>query len=128
MSAENELPEIKLDAANLYREDTLTDRQAGSVRRLVPVTADGSEDDSRGTVYEGQTSIYTGAGTLPLHFEIEADSLKDALDKFPQAAQVALERTLEELRELQRQQSSSILTPGQGGGGGGMPGGGIQLR
>lgn len=132
MNSQADLPDIELDADNLYREDVFSDRQAGAIRRLVPVKPDGSQDNSRETLYEGQTSLLTAAGTLPLNFEIEATSLKDALDQFPQAAKMAIERTLDELQELRRQTSSSILTPGSGGyggpGGGGVPGGGIKLR
>lgn len=130
MSFQADLPDIRLDAGSLYREEVFSDRQAGSIRRLIPVTADGADDASREVLYEGQTSLLTAAGTLPLNFEIDAASLQEALDKFPQAAKTAVEQTLEELRELRRQASSSIVTPGSGGGlgGGGMPGGGIKLR
>lgn len=132
MNSQADLPDIELDADNLYREDVFSDRQAGAIRRLMPVKPDGSQDNSRETLYEGQTSLLTAAGTLPLNFEIEAASLKDALDKFPQAAKMAIERTLDELQELRRQTSSSILTSGSGDyggpGGGGVPGGGIKLR
>jgi hypothetical protein len=130
MSTPQELPEIKLDQDNLYREDTFSDRRAGAVRRLTPVTADGENDPGRKVVFEGQTSLMTGAGSLPINFELEVGSLKEALEKFPEAAQKEVERTLEELRELQRQSSSSIVTPGSGGMGGmgGQGGSGIQFR
>ena len=47
MAAEQQLPEIKLDATQLYREEIFTDRKAGTLRRLVPVRSDGSDDGSR---------------------------------------------------------------------------------
>src|SRR5699024_2962661 len=47
------MPEIKLDADNMYREETFSDLKVGSVRRLIPVTADGSDDSSRSVRYEG---------------------------------------------------------------------------
>lgn len=135
MSSQDNLPEIELDATNLYREDTFSDRRAGIIRRLSPVKPDGEDDPSRSVVFEGQTSILTGAGSLPINFELQAESLNEALEKFPQAAREEIERTLEELRELQRKSSSSIVTPGsgQGGFGGGQggfggQGGGFQLR
>ncbi len=34
-------PTIKLDPASLYQEDVFTDRRAGTIRRLKPITADG---------------------------------------------------------------------------------------
>lgn len=132
MSDQQEMPEIRLDTARLYREESITDRRMGAIRRLVPVRADGSDDPSRETVWEGSTSLLTPAGTLPLSFEIDAATLSEALERFPAAAQEALERTLEELRELRREQASSIVLPGQPGGAGGLggqgQGGGIKLR
>ncbi len=75
--------EIQLDPTSLYREDVFTDRRAGSIRRLTPVTSDGADDATRHVLYSGQTQLLTPAGVLPLGFEIEAFSLKEALEKFP---------------------------------------------
>ena len=125
--------EIQMDTANLYREEVFTDNAVGTLRRLVPVTADGEVDNSRATQYVGSTQVLTNAGPLPLSFEIEAGTLTEAAAAFGDAAKDAFEKTMEELREMQRQQASSIVVPGSGGGmGGGMgPGAGggkIQLR
>lgn len=120
----DQLPEIKLDIENLYREEMFTDHKVGTLRRMTPVTAEGETDASRDVLYVGQAQMMTPAGALPLNFEINASSLTDALEKFSTEAQACLERTLEELREMQRQQASSIVVPGQGGG---MGGGGIQI-
>lgn len=125
-----QLPEIKLDSSQLYREEQFTDRRVGSLRKLIPVTADGSDDSSRDVVFEGQASLMTPAGALPLHFEIDATTMEEALEKYPTVAQQALEETLEEMQRMRReQQGGGIIAPGQGGGGGmpgqgGMPGGG----
>jgi hypothetical protein len=132
--------EIQMDTANLYREEVFTDNTVGTLRRMIPVTADGEVDASRTTQYVGSTQVMTNAGPLPLSFEIEANSLTEAAAAFGDAAKDAFEKTMEELRELQRQQASSIVVPGSGMGGGvggmgpagGMPGGAgggkIQLR
>jgi len=129
MTDSNQPPEIRLDSGHLYREETYTDRRMGTLRKLLPIHADGSDDPSRPFVWEGSTSLLTPAGTLPLSFEIEAETFSEALDRFPEAAREALERTMEELREMRREQASSIVVPGQesskfgglGGGGGGFP-------
>jgi hypothetical protein len=132
--------EIQMDTANLYREEVFTDNTVGTLRRMIPVTADGEVDASRATQYVGSTQVMTNAGPLPLSFEIEANTLTEAAAAFGGAAKDAFEKTMEELRELQRQQASSIVVPGSGAGGmgpgggmgGGMPGGAgggkIQLR
>ena len=128
----SQLPEFKLEANDLYLEETITDRRVGSVRRLQPVTIDGQPDPARPTLFIGQTQILTPMGALPLTFEIAAAHLREALEKFPVEAQKALEETARELQEMRREQASSIVVPEAGMGGlgapGGRPGGRIQLR
>jgi hypothetical protein len=127
---EPQLPDIKMDASQLYREEVFTDRQIGTIRRLTPVDHDGQHDTGRDILYSGETQVMTPGGALPLNFELEADNLGDAAEKFGAEAQVALERTIKQIEEMRREQASSIVVPGQGGGMGGMggvPGGGFQL-
>jgi len=113
-------PELKLDPDKLYLEEILTDRRIGTLRRLTPVTRDGKPDASRPVAYVGETQILTPAGSIPIAFEIEADSLGDAAEKFAALAKEAIDRTVRELQELRRQASSSIVVPqGPMGGGGG---------
>ncbi len=129
MADSTETPEIRLDSGHLYREETYTDRRMGTLRKLLPVHADGSDDPNRSVVWEGSTSLLTPAGTLPLNFAVKAETFSEALERYPEAAREALERTMEELRELRREQASSIVVPGQegskpgglGGGSGGFP-------
>jgi hypothetical protein len=113
--------EMNMDASNLYREDTFTDRKVGTIRRLTPVTANGADDTSREIVYSGETQIMTPGGALPLNFEIAAADLSEASEKFGAEAQVALERTVKQIEEMRREQASSIIVPGQGG----SPAGGL---
>ena len=113
-------PELKLDPDKLYLEEILTDRRIGTLRRLTPVTRDGKPDASRPVAYVGETQILTPAGSIPIAFEIEADSLGEAAEKFGALAKEAIDRTVRELQELRRQASSSIVVPqGPMGGGGG---------
>ena len=46
--------DIQMDAANLYREESYTDLKAGSLRKLVPVKADGTDDPSRPAIFSEQ--------------------------------------------------------------------------
>ncbi len=127
MAQDTGLPDIQLDGAGLYREDMFTDRKAGSIRRLVPVTVDGNTDPTRSVLYSGQTQLLTPTGVLPLGFEIEADSLEDAVKKFPAAVKEALDQAIEEAREYRREASSRIVVPDVAGGlpgAGPLPGGG----
>jgi len=116
MAAQNDLPEIQIDPKGLYREDVFTDRRAGSIRRLTPVTIDGAPDTTRPVLFSGQTQLLTPAGVLPLGFEIEAKTLEEALQKFPEGVKAALEQAIDEARELRREAASRILVPEVGGG------------
>jgi len=120
------LDEMKFDAGSLYREEKITDMKLGAIRLMVPVKVDGSDDESRKTEYSGQTQIMTQSGPVPLEFPIEADSLAAAIEAFAAGANKAIEKMIEEVKEMQRRESSRIVVPGQGAGGmpGGMPGGG----
>jgi hypothetical protein len=117
MASQPDLPEVKLDAASLYQEDVFTDRRAGTIRRLKPITADGSADPSRATLFSGQTQLLTPAGVLPLGFDIEAATLQEAIDKFPEGVKAALEQAIEEAREMRRESASRIVVPDVGGAG-----------
>ena len=126
MASQPDLPEVKLDATQLYQEEIFTDRRAGTIRRLKPITPDGNADASRVTLYSGQTQLLTPAGVLPLVFDIEATTLDDAVAKFPDGVKVALEQAIDEAREMRREQASRIVVPDVGGGniGPGPSGGG----
>jgi hypothetical protein len=122
MAVQNDLPDVQIDPKGLYREDVFTDRRAGSIRRLTPVTLTGEVDTSRPVLFSGQTQLLTPAGVLPLGFEIEAKTLDEALQKFPEGVKVALEQAIDEARELRREAASRILVPEVGGGVGPGPG------
>lgn len=121
--------EIRMNANDMYREETFTDNAVGTLRRLTPVDANGNADGSRSEQFMGSTQVMTQAGPLPLSFEIEATTLAQAIEGFGPAAREAFEKTMAELQELQRQQASSIVVPRGGSNSGGMggPGGGIQI-
>jgi hypothetical protein len=127
MAQQPELPEIKLDASNLYREEMFTDRRAGTLRRLTPVTAAGSDDATRAVLFSGQTQLLTPGGVLPLGFDIEAATLEEALNRFPDAVKLALDEAIEEAREMRREQASRIVVPDAGMGAGPVGGGKIKF-
>ena len=124
MAAQNDLPDIQIDSRGLYREDVFTDRRSGSIRRLTPVTVSGETDITRPVLFSGQTQLLTPAGVLPLGFEIEAQTLEEALLKFPDGVKLALEQAIDEARELRREAASRIVVPEVGSGVGPGPGAG----
>jgi hypothetical protein len=128
MPREDANPELRMAPEELYREESFTDRKVGTIQRLTPVTPEGDPDRNRPVVYLGQSQLMTPAGALPLSFEIDASSLQEAIEKFGDHAQQAVEETMQRLQELRREAASSIAMPGSGqgglGGAGGLPGGG----
>jgi hypothetical protein len=136
VSEENPIADMKADVDNLYREESFTDLKVAQIRRLSPVKVDGSPDTSREELFIGETQLMSPRGPVPIHCPIEAASLEDAFEKFPDAVNVAVEKLIEEAKEIQRQEQSRIVVPGSmpgglgGGGGGGPmgPGGKINLR
>jgi hypothetical protein len=122
----------KMDSASLYREEIITDRKVGTIRVLTPIKSDGADDASRAIIYIGEAQLMTSVGTLPINFELEAQSLEQAISQFAGTAKEAVERTMKDLQELRRQAASSIVVPqggmgGLGGPGGLGPGGKIQI-
>jgi hypothetical protein len=130
MAAKSEVPEVQLDPAGLYREEIFTDRRAGTIRRLVPVTSQGAPDSSRPVLFSGQTQLLTPAGVLPLGFDIEAATLEEALEKFPEGVRLAVEQAIDEARELRREAASRIVVPevGPSIGPAPSPGGGGKIK
>ena len=121
----------QMDAAALYREEMFTDRKVGAIRRLTPVTSDGSVDATRPVLFVGQAEIMTNMGPVPINFEIEGKSLADAVTGFSAAAAAAIERTVQQIQEMRRQAASQLVVPQGGipnlGGGPGRGGGKIQM-
>ena len=115
---------MAMNGANLYLEESFTDREIGTIRRLTPVDGDGNSDSTREIEYVGQAQMMTPMGALPLNFPLAGPSLAEASEQFAAGAQIAVDQATKELEDLQRQQASSIVVPGGAGG----QGGGIQLR
>ena len=116
------LESFTVDTANLYREESITDLQAATIRRLVPITVAGDVDAARAERYIGDTTLMTQMGPIPVQFALDANSLAEACAKFPDGVREAIERLNERARELAREEASRIVVPGQGGGAPGIPG------
>lgn len=121
----SKMEEIEFNAADLWREEIITDRTVGSIRVMTPVTPEGETDPDRSVEYYAQTQIMTQGGALPIEGPIEADSLPEAIKGFGPAAKAALQEMMDRMREMQREAASQIVTPDQamGGGMGGGRGG-----
>jgi len=103
--------EFTIDRSNLYLEESFTDLKAGTVKRLTPVRPDGSQDNTRKTVFVGHTSILTPNGPLPIQNIIAAKELQQAIKKFPEAMDAAMDQLMEEVKKYQEQEQSQIQKP-----------------
>ncbi|MCU0539870.1 MAG: cytoplasmic protein [Desulfobacterales bacterium] len=109
MSEKEETLEFKLDRNNLFVEETFTDLSGNSIMRYTPVKPDGSPDKGRRVVFLGQTNVFTPNGALPIHNQINAADLPQALKRFPEAMQQGLQRIIEEARALQQEEKKPPL-------------------
>lgn len=125
MANETRVGDARMDVADLYREEIFTDRKVGTLRVLQPVTGAGSPDPARATIYQGEAQLMTSMGPLPISFDIDADTLADAVERYGEAAKVGVERAMRELQQMRREAQSSIVIPETGAL---PPQGKIQLR
>lgn len=116
MSSANDGRQATMDATQIYREETFTDRRVGTIRRLTPVTADGSPDAARTVIFVGQAQVMTPMGALPISFELDSPTLDGAIAKFGESAELAVQQTMRELQEMRREQASSLVIPDSAGG------------
>jgi hypothetical protein len=116
MSSSFDGRQANMDSTQVYREETFTDRKVGTIRRLTPVTADGSADGARPVIFVGQAQVMTPMGAVPISFELDAASLNAAIEKFGVAAEQAVQQTMRELQDIRREQASSLVIPDAAGG------------
>ena len=105
--------DFSMDRTNLYREENFTDLKIASIRRLTPVKPDGSADKTRKTIFVGHTNLITPNGSLPIQNMIQAKELQQAIKKFPEAMQSAMERLVEEAKKHKQKEESRIIVPGR---------------
>jgi hypothetical protein len=115
-NTENNEIDFTVDQHNLYREEAFTDLKVASIRRLVPVYPDGSQDKSRTPVFIGSTQLMSPEGPLPLQAALPANNLQEAYEAFPAAMRKAMEEMITQLekmsREEQKKEDSRIIVPG----------------
>ena len=109
--------DFNIDTKNLYREEGFTDMSAGSIRRLVPVNTDGTDDKSRTAIFVGSSQLMTEQGPLPLQAQLTANDLSEAIAAFPVAMEKAMQEMVQALMRLQKEQKqaddSRIIVPGR---------------
>jgi len=109
--------DFTVDKDNLYREEGYTDLKVASIRKLVPIKVDGSEDSARTPIFIGNTQLMSPEGPLPIQSALPANNFEEALAVFPDAMKEAMNKMIEEVRKMQSQQKqeedSRIIVPGR---------------
>ena len=111
MSEQSPIEEIKFNADNLFKEETFTDLEVGTIRKLTPLKPDGTEDPDRAATFTATTNIMTPSGALPLSGEIEATTLPEAIENFSDAVNKALKKLQDDMMKMQQEQANKIVTP-----------------
>jgi len=114
MFSEQELRDVDLSVKQnkLYLEESFTDLDMASIRRLTPVKPNGLRDKSRKPIFVGHLNIMTPQGPFPIQADLEARNLKEAAEIYPEAMKNALEKMQEEVKDFQEKQESRIIVPG----------------
>jgi len=107
------LKDIKINTGNLYREESITDLQSGTIKQMIPVNVDGSRDLSRTIIFVGVTQIMSAGGPLPIQCELPGSTLAEAIAAFPAEINKAVDQLIEEARRMQREAATRIVVPGQ---------------
>jgi hypothetical protein len=105
---------------NLYREENITDMKVASIRRLIPIKADGGPDESRTPIFVGSTQLMSPEGPLPLQAILPANNVEEALSAFPAAMEKAMAEMIEQVQKMQemhraqkQKENSRIIVPGR---------------
>ncbi|MGD8835031.1 MAG: cytoplasmic protein [Desulfobacteraceae bacterium] len=111
--------DFTVDQKNLYREESVSDLKVASIRQMVPINPDGSDDTSRSPIFMGHSQIMTPEGPLPLQARLAANNISEAFEVFPDAMQKALSEMVQQIQEMQRREQekkmddSRIIVPGR---------------
>jgi len=110
----SKITNVQINADNLYKEEVFTDLTYISIRRLTPIKIDGSVDESREIFFTGMTQLVSPKGPIPVSCLIEgAKNLHEAVEKLPGAIEKAVQEMIAEAKEMERQEASRIVLPGQ---------------
>lgn len=95
--------DFKVDKKNLYREEGITDLKTASIRVLTPVNLDGTVDESRPRIFIGHTQLMSPQGPLPIQARLNATTLEEAIDRFPDAMENEMDQVVEQVKKMQQE-------------------------
>ncbi|RZB35886.1 MAG: hypothetical protein SRB2_02684 [Desulfobacteraceae bacterium Eth-SRB2] len=93
--------DFTVDLNNLYREEAFTDIKVAAIRRLTPIKPDGSDDESRDPIFMAQTQLMSPSGPVLLQAILDAVTLEKAMEIFPKAMQIEMDKVIEKNKKEQ---------------------------
>jgi len=93
--------DFTVDLNNLYREEAFTDVKVAAIRRLTPIKPDGSNDESRDPIFMAQTQLMSPSGPVLLQSILDAVTLEKAMEIFPKAMQIEMDKVIEKNKKEQ---------------------------
>ena len=99
MNDEGQHIDFTVKRDNLYREDSITDLNVASIRRLIPIKTDGTDDKSRTIIFVGHTQLMSPQGPVPIQAHLEANNIEEAINEFPTAMKKALAEMVEKVKQ-----------------------------
>ncbi len=108
--------DFQVDKENLFREETITDLKIATIRKLIPIKADGSDDTDREIIFIGTTQLGTPQGPIPMQAVLEVTTFEEAMAAFPFAMEAETQKVVENFKKMHDQQKkaqdSRIIMPG----------------
>ena len=104
--------DLSVNQETLYLEESFSDLDMASIRRLTPVKPNGLKDKSRKQIFVGHLNLMTPQGPIPIQAPIDARNLKEALEIYPETMKIALKKMKEEMEKMKEKQESRIIVPG----------------
>ena len=104
--------DLTVNQNNLYIEESFTDLNVASIRRLTPVRSNGIKDKKRKPLFIGHTQLITPQGPLPIQGLLESKNLNEAIEEFPAAMRKIMKKMLEEAKKIKQKEDSRIIIPG----------------
>ena len=114
--------DFTVDRNNLYREESFTDIKVAAIRRLTPIKPDGSDDESRDSIFMAQTQLMSPSGPVMLQSMLDAMTLEEAIDMgikalhkgsggklMPDAIEIAVTNTTKKFYKLSSDESKEYL-------------------
>ena len=91
--------DFTVNREDLYREETFMDLKIAQIRRLTPIHLDGSMDENRSSIFVGYTKVMSSKGPVSLHNKLDAQTLEEAIEKFPDAMNQAVREIAEKAQK-----------------------------